>query len=489
MSTSPFTHRGIVEGYYGRPYTHAERLELVDRMVGWGMNTYVYAPKDDPLHRERWREPYADDSLARFGALVAYGADRDVRVGFAVAPGLSIEYGSATDRRALQAKLDRFADLGARFFCLALDDVPSELAHEADRDRFGSLATAHADLANAVDGALPEDATLWLVPTDYAGTADSPYLETLGAELNETIEVGWTGRSVVSPQIRAEEAAARARCLGRRLLVWDNYPVNDGPMRNVLHLGPYTGRDAELAAHVSGILLNPMEWPRASGPGLSTAGAYMADPRAYRPEEAWERAAREAAAEAPDAFTLFARAHRFSALTPDDRDAELEQTWRALRDAVEGEERDAARAALAALKSQLEARASAGPTLKHALADAALLAEIEPWLSAHETETRRMLEAVDLLAAWVDDAPAMRVALAFFRMEGRLTRIAPAAPTSYGPRRHVYPQLESLEDEGARFGDDPVLFVDQCLADEVVRFAEERALARLGGRAVRRSRD
>jgi tetraacyldisaccharide-1-P 4'-kinase len=54
--------------------------------------------------------------------------------------------------------------------------------------------------------------------------------------------------------------------------------------------------------------------------------------------------------------------------------------------------------------------------------------------------------------------------------------------TSYGPRRAVYPQLVSHDDDDARFGDDPVLFLDRCLAEEVVRFAEARALDRLSGR-------
>lgn len=488
MSESPFVHRGIVEGYYGRPYTHADRAWLLDRMAAWEMNTYVYAPKDDPLHRDRWREPYPDETLDEFEGLVAHGAALGIRVGFAVAPGLSIEYGSESDRLALASKLDAFAALGARFFCLALDDVPSELEHESDRAVFASLAAAHVDVANALRCALPDDATLWLVPTDYAGTADSSYLQTLGAGLDEAIEVGWTGRSVVSPEIRAAEARVRAATLGRRLLVWDNYPVNDGPMRNVLHLAPYLGRDADLAHHVSGILLNPMELPRASAVGLATAGAYMANPGDYDAEAAWRAATRQLGAGAPDAFARFAAGHRFSALTPADRDAAVENAWHTLRDALEAGRMSEAAAALPSLTTLLESRAAAADGIRESLEDRALLEEIEPWLTAHTTEARVMREATDVLAVLIEEAPAMRIALAFFRMEGRLTRIPPVGKTSFGPRRHVYPQLESLEDHGARFSNDPVLFVDQCLSDEIVRFAEAAATSRLGGRVAETAR-
>lgn len=484
MAESPFIHRGVVEGYYGRPWSHADRRWLIGRMADWGMNTFVYAPKEDPLHREQWRTPYPDETLAQFRELIVHGDALGIRVGFAIAPGLSIEYGSAADRRALLAKLDAFATIGARFFCLALDDVPSELAHEADRARFGSLGAAHRDLAHAVKAALPPDATLWLVPTDYAGTAHSPYLETLACGLDPTIELGWTGRSVLSPQIRTDEAALRAASLGRRLLVWDNFPVNDGPMRNTLHLGPFTGRDPDLAEHVSGVLLNPMELARSSAVGLAAAAAYLRAPDEYDPEHAWNESLRAAGVGADTAFALFAAGHRFSPLSPDERDPEVERIARDLKRALEhGADADAA-STLAALRAAVEARLPAAATIRDGLVDRALALELEPWLESHETETRILVEAVDLLARLVERAPAMKLALALFRMQGRLTRIAPAKRTSYGPRRVIHPQLASLEDESAHFSADPVLFLDRCLGDELVRFAESHALARLGGRTV-----
>lgn len=484
MAESPFLHRGLVEGYYGRPWSHADRLWMIGRMADWGMNTFVYAPKEDPLHREQWRTPYPEETLAQFAELIGHGDARGVRVGFAIAPGLSIAYASEDDRQALHRKLADFAAIGARFFCLALDDVPSGLAHEADRAAFGSLGAAQRDLAHAVLATLPADATLWLVPTDYAGTAHSAYLETLCDGLDPGIEVGWTGRSVLSAEIRREEAAKRAASVGRRLLLWDNFPVNDGPMRNTLHLGPYAGRDADLAEHVSGILLNPMEFARASAVGLATAAAYLRDPASYDAERAWSDAVDAVGEGATAAFAVFAAAHRFSPLTPDERDPALERRVRALMDAIEHGRPDDAGPALAALREALATRSGAAAALRDGLVDRSLVAELEPWLAAHETETRILVEATDLLAVLVDEAPAMKLALAFFRMEGRLTRIAPATRTSYGPRRVIHPQLERLDDRGAKFSADPVLFVDRCLSDELVRFAEDRVLARLGGRAA-----
>ncbi len=477
---SSFEHRGVVEGFYGPRYSRAERLALVQRIGGWGMNRYVYAPKDDPLHRSEWRTPYPPDERRHFGDLVERGGRAGVQVGFAVSPGLTIEYGRARDVSDLVAKFADFAELGAGFFALTLDDVPTHLVHPGDRQAFGSLAAAHVALAHAVAEALGPDATLWLVPTDYVATEPTAYLEELGAKLDPRLEVGWTGRTVVSPSVRAAEASQRAATLRRRLLLWDNTPVSDGPMRNLLHLGPYVGRDRDLGEHVSGILLNPMQHPRASGVTLRCAGEYLRDPHGYDPEAAWWGAVEELGAGAPEAFGRFARAHRFSALTPDDRDGELEGAWRTLRGQLESGA--PVERSLGALRSLLEDRATAGAALRAGLEDRALLEEIEPWLCSHEIETRRMLAAVSALEPRRAGAPRRHQALGLLGMEARLTLATPAGPVSYGPRRAFYPQLVCMHDDGAGFGADPVLFRHRCLADEVVEWVESHVLAALGGR-------
>jgi hyaluronoglucosaminidase len=477
-----FAHRGVVEGYYGPPYTKAERLWCIDRLGEWGMNVYVVAPKDDPLGRDEWRTPYDPDAMNDFRELVARGVEAGVRVGFAISPGLSIEYASGSDVATLMQKLDAFVQIGARFLCLALDDVSSRLTHAADRTRYASLAEAHVDLATRVHAQLPPDATLWIVPTDYAGTDTSAYLQTLGAGLPAKIEVGWTGRSVVSPEIRCEEAARRAAVLGRRLLVWDNVPVHDGPMRTSLHLGPYAGRDPDLAEHVSGLLLNPMELAHASAVTLRTAAEYMRDPHGYQPEAAWRRAVYAVGAGAGEAFELFASAHRFSAMAPADRDPELESAFEAVRADFDGQDTEATIRALDHMRLLVDRRLRAADTLRAALVDPALVEEIEPWLLSHAAETAAMAGAIELLERLATREAGLATALAFFRMEGRMTRLHADRHTSYGPRRAVHPQLISLDDDEARFGDDPVLFLDRCLAEEILRFAEERALARLSGR-------
>ena len=70
MNQSPFAIRGAIEGFYGHPWSHEQRLDLIDFLGARGMNSFMYSPKDDPLLREHWRAPYDGQSLARLTELV-----------------------------------------------------------------------------------------------------------------------------------------------------------------------------------------------------------------------------------------------------------------------------------------------------------------------------------------------------------------------------------------------------------------------------------
>jgi hyaluronoglucosaminidase len=474
-----FRYRGIIEGFYGPPWSHADRLWMLERMGGWGMNLYVYAPKNDPLHRDRWREPYPAEQMAQFGELIDRGVEVGVDVGFAVSPGLSIRYASTDERALLARKLIPFRELGSRFLSLALDDVPTSLVHEEDVRAFGSLAQAQVTLTHDLREQLGEEVGLWLVPTEYLGVDPSPYLEELGERLDPAVEVGWTGRTVVSPTIRTEEAALRSSTLRRRLLLWDNYPVSDGPMRPMLHLAPYGGRDPGLASHASGVLLNPMEHAHASAVALRTAAAFLLDPDGYDAERSWSDAMAEVGVGDPEAFELFAEAHRFHPIWPDDRDRELEAGLGVLRSKLERGE-DATKGA-AEMRRCVERREACAARLREALGDSRLCSEIEPWIESFARETRRMAAALDALAAVLSGKNAAARVRALFALEFRLNLEPTPAVQSYGPRRVLYPQLTSMGEDAMGLGPDPALFRNRCLSDAFVELVEDVALRVLAG--------
>ena len=149
-AATPFAVRGVIEGFYGNPWTREQRLELIEFLAAHGMNTFVYAPKDDPLVRRAWREAYTGDDLQRLTALVERCNAQGVDLVYCLSPGLSIRYSDPSDIEALSAKFSSVAALGVRKFGLLLEDIPTDLQHQADRATFPDLAAAHVHIVNQV---------------------------------------------------------------------------------------------------------------------------------------------------------------------------------------------------------------------------------------------------------------------------------------------------------------------------------------------------
>ena len=119
----PVPLRGVIEGFYGPPWSPAARLALLDFVAERGMNAYVYAPKSDPKHRQRWRDAYDADESARFAELARHTGRLGMRFGFALSPGLDIDYRDERDRVVLFEKLAPLLDAGVEWVVLALDDI------------------------------------------------------------------------------------------------------------------------------------------------------------------------------------------------------------------------------------------------------------------------------------------------------------------------------------------------------------------------------
>ncbi|WP_328727011.1 beta-N-acetylglucosaminidase domain-containing protein [Streptomyces sp. NBC_00259] len=293
--------RGTIEGFYGQPWTHQERLDQMDFYGDVKANTYVYAPKDDPYHRGKWRDPYPADKRYELGELVRRAGENHVRFTFAVSPGESICYSDPADREALKAKLQALYDLGTRAFSIPLDDISyTKWNCEGDATKFGApgraaAAAAQVDLLNDVqrnfvathEGAQP----LQMVPTEYGDLTDTAYKQTMRAELAPEVVVMWTGTDVVPPSITNAQADAASTLFGRKVFVWDNYPVNDfGNTSGRLLLAPYDKREAGLSEHLSGIVANPMNQPYASKVAVFGAADFAWNDRAYRAGSTWSRA-------------------------------------------------------------------------------------------------------------------------------------------------------------------------------------------------------
>ena len=88
---------GVVEGFYGRPWTLSQRKDLFDKMSAWGMSSYLYAPKDDCKHRAYWRELYTVEEADHLQSLITAASDRNIEFYYAISPGLDITYSNSKE--------------------------------------------------------------------------------------------------------------------------------------------------------------------------------------------------------------------------------------------------------------------------------------------------------------------------------------------------------------------------------------------------------
>jgi hypothetical protein len=271
---------GVVEGFYGPPWTADERIEMVRFEAAAGMNAYLYAPKFDPWHLERWREPYPPQALADLVRVAREAEAAGVRFIYAVGPALDMRFADDAEHATLAAKCDQLFDAGIREFALLFDDVPEELPDAADRGRFGDGPAGSGAAHGAAAARFAEtflarhaiDAPFLVCPSHYGGTGRSPYRDAFAAALPASAVVLWTGHDVVVGEVTAQHARDAQAAFGHPLVLWDNFPVNDFDFSR-LFLGPLLGRDPELADVLRGILANPMPRRRRRGGGGRGAAA------------------------------------------------------------------------------------------------------------------------------------------------------------------------------------------------------------------------
>ncbi|WP_139490224.1 protein O-GlcNAcase [Brevibacillus dissolubilis] len=308
--TEPFAIRGVIEGFYGKPWSHEERLDMLDFMGRHGFNAYFYSPKDDPYLRDNWQAPHPADQLAHIDALIQQAKACGLHFYYCLSPGVSMEYANEAHVDLVVQKFKFMYLRGVRHFTLLFDDIPQQLMHEKDRNRFEHVADAHAQTVVQVWELLQSFGGVErfvVCPTVYNGIGREPYISYLGANIPKDIAIFWTGRFVCSPHLTDGDAIRFAEYTGHQPLYWDNYPVNDLAMIHELHLGPLMHRDPQLYLHSHGYVCNAMEHVESSKIPLITIADYLNDPEGYDPDKSYRRAIEEVVGyEDAEPFMLFA---------------------------------------------------------------------------------------------------------------------------------------------------------------------------------------
>ncbi len=239
-----------------------------------------------------WYKPLPELRKREFEEIVRSSKRHGIQFCFSLNPNLMsdrpFDYNSSDDLEALWSHYAWMQDLGVKWFNVSLDDIGERI--EAD---------GQARLLNEIFTRLRKrdpQAQLVFCPTWYAGTGEAPkesgqmlgagdtpgqrYTRTLAEKLHPEIYLFWTGSDVCPLEISREDARKYRALVRHRVILWDNYPVND--QLAALHLGPLSGRDPALPEVLSGYVANALSFQNeANRIPMLTIADYLWNPHAY----------------------------------------------------------------------------------------------------------------------------------------------------------------------------------------------------------------
>lgn len=361
-------NRGVVEGFYGTPWSHQVRMSLIDFYGKFKMNTYLYGPKDDPFHScPNWRLPYPEKEAQNIKELVEACKRNRVDFVWAIHPGQDIKW-NEEDYQNLVNKFNWMYDLGVRDFAIFFDDISGEGTNPVKQTELLNRLT---DEFVKVKG---DVSPLTVCPTDYSKLWANPTpqgsLAIYGNTLNPDIKIFWTG-DVVCSDLTPETMEWINSRIKRPAYYWWNYPVQDY-VRNFILQGPAYGLDTSLTKDdVCGVISNPMEHGEASKLALYGVADYAWNIANYNPIDNWERGLNELAPEAKDAYRTFA-IHSCDTENGYRRDESWETKTFRIADWND--------AAAQALKAEFEKIEKVPTEMEQGCENKALLQELRPWL-------------------------------------------------------------------------------------------------------------
>lgn len=310
-------NRGVVEGYYGFPYSVAVKKDLLRYMMRYKMNTYMYGGKSDPFHSQFWQKPYPDTITAeeerngwmtqeQIRSIAKVSAETKVNFIWAIHPGDSfIESETVIDD--IMSKFDKMHQLGIRQFALFVDDVsiPEEKAEmDLTAKRVADLQKAIENRWNtakavATDTVRPLHFVPQIYCSNFASSAEQrmAFMESIG-KTPKHITVYTTGQGVWTVP-NCEHTANIRQEFGREMAWWWNYPCNDNADGQIYPMDMYSNfvdmpavRNGstlpETLTDNIGLVANPMQQGEISKTPLFSVADYAWNNSGFDNKTSWE---------------------------------------------------------------------------------------------------------------------------------------------------------------------------------------------------------
>lgn len=294
-------YRGYIEGFYGFPWSHEDRKDLMVFGGEQKFNTYIYAPKDDPYHRKNWRVLYPKEKAKEIEELANFGYYNNVNFVWTIHPGDSIDLASQEDLKATLDKLEQLYTLGVRQFGILFDDIGGEPKGEEQADFINKIDTGFVKAKGDIR-------PLLTVGTRYCeawGPSMTTYFKPFMENLHEDVEVMWTGAATMSNISKEQfEAPKRHIQCKKNLSVWWNYPVNDYCDTKLL-MGKIENLKTDVD-NINGFFSNPMNQAQASKQALFCIADYTWNITGFDSQKSFTASFKALAPEVAEALEIVA---------------------------------------------------------------------------------------------------------------------------------------------------------------------------------------
>ena len=294
--------RGFIEGYYGIPWSNEDRMSLMKFGGDFKMTSYIFAPKDDPYHKEKWREEYPAKELAEITEMVKVGNEAKCRFVWTAHPFMGGFNANNADAE-IQALLKKFEQLykaGVRQFGVLGDDVG-----QLNKDIVVKMMKEVSKWAKEKGDVY--DTVFCPAGYNHSWQGDYSELNKYDKEFPEDIKIFWTGEAVCQPveqktlnHFRTHNLNGQAK--RRSPLFWLNWPVNDiNGQRLMMGKGSLLHTDITLE-DLAGVVTNPMQEAEASKVAIFAVADYAWNVKAFDDDKSWEDSFKYVDAQASEAL-------------------------------------------------------------------------------------------------------------------------------------------------------------------------------------------
>lgn len=310
-------NRGLVEGYYGYPYSVEVKKDLMHHMMRYKMNTYMYGAKSDPYHSQMWKDAYpttitpeqekngwlTQDMITELSAV-----SEATKVNFiwAIHPGNEF-LGSNTAIADIMSKFEKMYNLGVRHFGVFVDDVgipSSDADMKKNADRLTELQKAieskwNENYVSPADTVRPLHFVPQIYCNSFASSVDQRqrFMSALN-KVPDYITVYSTGQGVWSVP-NSEHTATIMSEFGRPMGWWWNYPCNDNADGRIYPMDMYSnfvdmpaiGNNSRLPSTLSncqGLVANPMQQGEVAKTSLFSIADYAWNNSGFDNKSSWE---------------------------------------------------------------------------------------------------------------------------------------------------------------------------------------------------------